>query len=164
MDIGGDDSGLGNVPLAGVERFLKPDDIGTHMVATIGTVWWAGFWVPSESGDIDEGRIAVTVTEAFVAIDIAVNFDDLGATSTCMESVDILRDDGDSAFGRFERDQGVIAGVWLRIGHHVPAFLVPVPDQLGIAGEGTWRRELGHIEFGPVAGQGITEGGDTALF
>jgi len=76
--------------------------------------------------------------------EIAVQFDNIPASSSAMQAIDILGDDHDSPgfSNRFELSEREVAGIGLDFAQVCSALVVESPDELGIPAKTVWG---GHI-------------------
>lgn len=125
----------------GVERFAEPDDGRTHQAAA-GTV-----------GEVTGGRTGTPILAFEIAVqatdapDAAVQFDDLDLRAVDlegigMESVDVLRQDGDRSNATRELDEGGVRTVRFGGSDLVAPPAVPFPDQCGVIAESLGGGEL----------------------
>ena len=101
--------------------------------------------------------------EAAAAHEAAVQFNNIAAAGTRVQSIDILGDQCEFGHARLELCQRLMSHVRRRLRNQAAAPLIPVPDQFGIAPKCRGIGQILGAKTRPQAGLGIAEGRHAAL-
>lgn len=137
-------------------RLAKPDDVRAKQPVTGRARWRAFIAVDGRGRNLAAGKAAI-------AIDSTVELDDIDASCALVQSIDILRNECQLRFERFQPGQRTVTGVGLCIGDELTAPDVPVPDELRVARERFGRRKFFGFVLLPEAGLCIAKRGHAAL-
>ena len=123
---------LGLRPDFGRKRLTEPDHAGSFYPAT-----------GAMRRDLGQRRARVVTLAAAERAskgpDIAMDFQNAPGACAVVETVDVLRDEGEIAGAFLQLGKGAVASVRLRFRDQAAAPVISFPDEFGIAGEGLGR-------------------------
>src|SRR5262249_47004040 len=100
---------------------------------------------------------------ALVALDVAVNLDEISRAGTGVQAIHILSDEREAFDRSLERGERIVPRVRFRSRHELAPPRVPLPHGVRIAREGFWRGEIFRTEARPQSGECIAESRNAGL-